>query len=164
MGILQFATRAINGQKLKIGFIGLGQMGYPMASNLVQNINPALFVIHDIFSESTKRFQNEHQERLIKIVNTPAQVAQECSVIITMLPASAHVKSVYLGENGILSSIKSGSMIMDSSTIDPSTTKEMACILLKKDVHILDTPVSGGKILSSCYYYICIKNFRYARR
>ncbi|KAK7063248.1 hypothetical protein SK128_000613 [Halocaridina rubra] len=75
---------------------------------------------------------------------TPAEVASKTDRIITMLPNSHHVRSCYAGENGIFESLKPGTLLLDSSTIDPSVSKEMAAIAAKKGAVFMDAPVSGG--------------------
>ena len=128
--------------KNNVGFIGLGQMGYPMASNLLKGLNPAEYWINDHSSQVMANFQKEHPDAIV--ASSPLQIASKCSIIITMLPASAHVKSVYLGENGLLEGLQPGTLVIDSSTIDPSTTKEIFAILTHKKISLLDAPVSGG--------------------
>jgi 3-hydroxyisobutyrate dehydrogenase len=116
-----------------------------MASNLVKKLPKGVtgFVVHDHSLESATRFKKEHSN--VIIAKSPLEVAQQCSTIVTMLPASAHVRSVYLGENGLFDGLKKGSLLIDSSTIDPSTAKEVSSRLaLEKGVDMLDCPVSGG--------------------
>ena len=142
-----------------VGFIGLGQMGYPMASNLLKGLNPTEFYINDHSIEVASNFQKEHPSA--KIASSPKQIAEKCSVIITMLPASLQVKTVYLGENGLLEGLKPRSLVIDSSTIDPSTTKEVFAILNAKQVSLLDAPVSGGQfnLFNGRYKWSKVRNF-----
>jgi 3-hydroxyisobutyrate dehydrogenase-like beta-hydroxyacid dehydrogenase len=129
----------------RIGFIGLGQMGFPMASNLFKKMPDTTFWVHDNTNSTAMDFQAEH--RKAKIAASPKEIAENCEVIITMLPASKHVRSVYLGESGLLASLKPGSLVIDSSTIDVSTTKEICATLKEAGVSLLDAPVSGGSML-----------------
>ncbi len=132
---------------MRVGFIGLGQMGYPMASNLFKKMKPTEFYVNDYLQDVAKSFQKEHPAA--QVATSPEEIAQKCSIIITMLPASQQVRSVYLGEKGLLSSLQAKSMVIDSSTIDPSTVKELSLVLRSKSVSFLDAPVSGGKLVEN---------------
>lgn len=124
---------------MKIGFIGLGIMGKPMAKNLLKA---------DYELVVTNRSKSSVDE-LISLgatgVNTPKEVAQTCDVIITMLPNSPEVKEVVLGENGVIKGIKAGSIVIDMSSIAPLASQEISLELAKKEVELLDAPVSGGE-------------------
>ncbi|KAK3106391.1 hypothetical protein FSP39_019036 [Pinctada imbricata] len=121
-----------------VGFIGLGNMGNHMAKNLV-NKGYSL-VVFDV----NKAVVKELQDAGAKAAGSPAEVASLTKHIVTMLPASQHVTEVYTGNNGILSSVQSGSMMIDSSTIDPAVSQEMAKLAGGKNSVYLDAPVSGG--------------------
>lgn len=122
----------------KIGFIGLGNMGKNMAANLLQSDYD--LVIHDVFPEASITLQ-----KLGAIAaSTPAEVAEQCTKIITMLPASAEVKDVFLGKHGIIEAVQKDSILIDSSTIDPSVSKDLYQIFLDKQAIYMDAPVSGG--------------------
>ena len=124
-----------------VGFIGLGQMGYPMAANLMMNLPKTTdFMVNDHAKSTAARFVKEHGGK----ISTIDEIASKCDTIVTMLPASAHVRQVYLGSAGLLTKLKKGTMVIDSSTIDVSTVKEVNQALLEKDVVMLDAPVSGG--------------------
>ena len=120
-------------------------MGYPMASNLLKKMNPAEFYVNDYLQDVAISFQKEHPTA--HVAASPAEIAEKCSIIITMLPASQQVRSVYLGEKGLLRGLQAKSMVIDSSTIDPSTVKELSKVLRSKTVSFLDAPVSGGEWL-----------------
>lgn len=124
----------------KIGFVGLGIMGKPMALNLIK----AGFEV--IAFNRTK----EKVEAIIKAggkaANTPKEVAENSDIIITIVSDSPDVKNVILGENGIIFGIKEGSVVIDMSTISPSVTKDIAEKLKAKNVEMLDAPVSGGDV------------------
>ena len=115
-----------------------------MASNLSKNLGPSKFWVFDHLHEKSLLFKKEHKD--VYIAPTPLELAKNCSIIVTMLPASAHVRSVYLGINGLKDGIKPNTLVIDSSTIDPSTTKEIASILKERHVSMLDAPVSGGTL------------------
>ncbi|MBB3246639.1 3-hydroxyisobutyrate dehydrogenase [Herbaspirillum sp. Sphag64] len=121
-----------------IVFIGLGNMGLPMAQNLVK---AGLAVSgHDLVAASVEKLvatggstQADHL----------AAVAQ-AKVVITMLPASKHVEGMYLGERGILAHAKTGTLLIDCSTIAPEVSRKVALAALAKGLEMLDAPVSGG--------------------
>lgn len=123
---------------MKIGFIGLGNMGNPMARNLIKaghsvkafDVMPALL------------------EKMVAAGGVAAPSAQACAqdvdVLLTMLPSSPHVRSVYLGASGVLAGVANTTLLIDSSTIDPQTAREVAGEARKLGVSMLDAPVSGG--------------------
>lgn len=124
---------------MKLGFIGLGIMGKPMSKNLLKAGHE--LVVTD--------FNKSAVEELVslgaKSVANSAEVAKECDVIITMLPNSPHVRSVALGENGILDTAKPGTILIDMSSIDPVESKAIGAKLAEKGIDMLDAPVSGGE-------------------
>ncbi|XP_034017392.1 3-hydroxyisobutyrate dehydrogenase a isoform X2 [Thalassophryne amazonica] len=124
--------------KTPVGFIGLGNMGSPMAKNLLKNSYPVIAT--DIFPESCK----ELQDLGAQVVDSPAEVAEKADRIITMLPSSPNVIEVYKGPSGILKKVKKGTLLIDSSTIDPAVSKEMALAADKMGAVFMDAPVSGG--------------------
>ncbi|MFC7394165.1 2-hydroxy-3-oxopropionate reductase [Scopulibacillus cellulosilyticus] len=125
--------------KRKIGFIGLGIMGKPMSLNLIMAGHQV--TVFDINQQVVKSLE----EAGAVSAKSPKEVAEKNDVIITMLPASKHVKEVVLGENGILEGAKEGTLIIDMSSITPTVSKELANIASKKGVEMLDAPVSGGE-------------------
>ncbi|KYQ88873.1 3-hydroxyisobutyrate dehydrogenase [Tieghemostelium lacteum] len=124
--------------KKTIGFIGLGNMGAHQASNLIKNGHKV--IVYDTSSERMNLLLQKGAE----LASTPSEIAKRSEIIVTMLPASAHVKNVYLGQDGILSSVKPGTLLLDSSTIDPQTAREVADQAAKHQATLLDCPVSGG--------------------
>lgn len=126
--------------KKKIGFIGLGIMGKPMAKNLIKQ-GYSLWV-HDIVQEPVKELvQFGAQE-----ARTPQEVCKNSEVIITILPTSVEVKEVYLKEEGVLQGKNGGGIVIDMSTIEPMVSQEIAALASKKNIEMLDAPVSGGQI------------------
>lgn len=124
---------------MKIGFIGLGIMGKPMAKNLMKaGYN---LVVYDINKEPVKELVSLGAEEGF----SPKDVAERTDVIITMLPDSPQVKEVILGENGVLEGVKKGSVIIDMSSIAPAVSQEIAMKAEEKGVDFLDAPVSGGE-------------------
>lgn len=127
---------------MKIGFIGLGNMGAPMARNLLKAGHE--LTVFDVVQSNVDALVNLGDGK-VKAVTTPAAIlGSGVEVVVTMLPAAQHVKSVYLGENGLLSANVKGIVLMDSSTIDPMSAREVAKAAAEKGALMLDAPVSGG--------------------
>ncbi|BAE73782.1 putative tartronate semialdehyde reductase [Sodalis glossinidius str. 'morsitans'] len=125
---------------MKIGFIGLGMiMGKPMSKNLLK-AGYALVVL-DRNTEAVEEVVAAGAER----ASSPKTLAEQCEVIITMLPNSPHVKEVVLGENGVIEGAKAGSVVIDMSSIAPLASREIAAALAAKQIQMLDVPVSGDK-------------------
>ncbi|WP_019672394.1 3-hydroxyisobutyrate dehydrogenase [Psychrobacter lutiphocae] len=131
---------------LNLTFIGLGNMGGPMAINLVKaGFNVTVFDLSDTA-------QQQLAQAGAHTTTSPVEAVKEADVVITMLPAGKHVKSVYLGdanataltEAGILSHIASTTLVIDSSTIAPADAKLVANVAAAKGIDIIDAPVSGG--------------------
>ena len=125
--------------KKKIGFIGLGIMGKPMAKNLLKAGFP--IVAYDLNKDAVAD--------LVKAGALTASSSKEAAggadVIITMLPDSPDVKEVILGKNGVMEGVKPGSIVIDMSSINPLVSQEIEKELRKKGVEMLDAPVSGGE-------------------
>lgn len=123
----------------KIGFIGLGIMGKPMAMNLIKA--GYSLTVYDIRKETVK----EVVAAGAKEGKSSKDVAAQSEVVITMLPNSPDVKEAVLGKNGILEGAKAGLILVDMSSIAPMVSKEVAAEVEKKGVEMLDAPVSGGE-------------------
>ena len=123
---------------MKIGLIGLGIMGKPMAKNLlkagydltVSDLNQAS--VDEIVAAGAKAATN-------------AEIGETCDVVLTMVPNSPQVKAVMLGEDGVAAHMKPGSVFIDMSSINPVASKEIAAELAKRGIEMLDAPVSGGE-------------------
>jgi len=124
---------------MKIGFIGLGIMGKPMAKNLLK-AGHELFVF-DINKDSVADVQAAGG----KSTSSAAEAASNAEIVITMLPNSPHVKTAILGEKGVLEGIKSGTIIVDMSSIAPLASQEVEKACKAKGIKMLDAPVSGGE-------------------
>jgi len=122
----------------KIGFIGLGNMGLPMAQNLVK-------AGHAVQGFDLSKPQVEALTatggRAAEGIKTAASGAE---IVITMLPAGQHVREVYLSSDGVLASVGAGTLLIDSSTIDVDSARAVAAAAEKKGLAMLDAPVSGG--------------------
>ncbi|WRS27542.1 2-hydroxy-3-oxopropionate reductase [Oscillospiraceae bacterium MB08-C2-2] len=124
---------------MKIGFIGLGIMGKPMAKNLIK-AGYALTVF-DVVKESV----DDVAAAGANVGASPKDVAAASDVVITMLPNSPHVKTVVCGENGVLEGAKPGLILVDMSSIAPLTSTEVEKACAEKGVKMIDAPVSGGE-------------------
>jgi 3-hydroxyisobutyrate dehydrogenase len=122
----------------KIGFIGLGAMGGPMAKNLIAKGHP--LTVYDIAEERMKPMV----EAGANGAGSCKEVAEKTEVIITMLPSSPHVRKAILGSGGVIDGIREGSVVIDMSTIDPVTTREIERELKAHGVKMLDAPVARG--------------------
>lgn len=123
----------------RIGFIGLGIMGKPMAKNLL-NAGYPLTVWN-----RTRSKMDELVEAGAQPAECPRDVAQRSDVVITMVADSPDVQQVILGENGVIEGVCEGMVVVDMSTISPKVAREIAEALLRKGVAFLDAPVSGGQ-------------------
>jgi 2-hydroxy-3-oxopropionate reductase len=124
---------------MKIGFIGLGIMGKPMAKNLLKA--GYSLVVNDINPAPVMELVAAGAEA----ASSAKEVAQKTEVLITMLPNSPHVKAAVMGPNGVLEGAKPGMIIVDMSSIAPLAAKEVAAKAAEKGVEMLDAPVSGGE-------------------
>ena len=124
---------------MKIGLIGLGIMGKPMAKNLLKAGYTDLYVWN-----RSKAPVDELAACGAK-ASTKAEIGRECDVVLTMLPNSPQVKEVMLGEGGVADVMHAGQVFIDMSSINPIASREIAAALTEKGVDMLDAPVSGGE-------------------
>lgn len=124
-----------------IGFIGVGNMGWPMAANLVRAGHK--LIVYDINLDQAQRFATEQDNTA---VNSLAGLGKAVDVVITMLPTGQHVREVMLEEEegGLVKSLKSGALLIDMSSSDPIGTQELGEVLADKGIQFVDAPVSGG--------------------
>jgi 3-hydroxyisobutyrate dehydrogenase len=123
---------------MKIAFIGLGHMGAPMARNLLKAGHALL--VYDVVQTSV----DNAVAAGAKAAKSARAAASEAELVITMLPSSPHVRTAYLGEEGVLAGITRGVPLVDSSTIDPHTARDVAALAAKQGNPMADAPVSGG--------------------
>ena len=123
----------------KIGFIGLGVMGKPMALNLIKAGYKLL--VSDINEEPINELIKAGAEK----GENPKQIAENCEIVFTMLPNSPHVEEVVCSKNGILEGAKPGTIIVDMSSISPIVAQSIYKKAKEKDVDFIDAPVSGGE-------------------
>jgi len=124
--------------KPNIAFIGLGNMGAPMAENLLK-AGYALSV-YDLSEDATQRLQQAGAS----VADSPKDAANNAQVVISMLPAGKHVHSVYLGDSGLLANLPKGTLVIDSSTIAAADARTVAEAASELGIDFLDAPVSGG--------------------
>ena len=120
----------------KIGFIGLGTMGSAMSKNLIKK--GYKLTVFDIVKERVESLVALGAEA----AKSAKQVAEKTDVMITMVPSSPHVREVVLGKEGIIEGAKKESIVIDMSTIDPMTSRELSKKLLDKGIKMLDAPVA----------------------
>ena len=122
----------------RVGFVGLGIMGRPMAANLMK----AGYSVTAYNRTGSKA--EELGTQGAKVAGSPREVAQQSDVTITMVSDSPDVEAVILGAEGVIHGVRNGSVVIDMSTISPQVTRKIADALSQKGAHMLDAPVSGG--------------------
>ncbi len=120
---------------LKVGFIGLGVMGSPMALCILKGGHP--LTVYDLSADAVKHLTDAGA----KAAATPKEVGAASDVVVTMLPEPQHVRQVVLGPNGVAEGLKAGGVVIDMSTIDPYTSQEIGAELKKKGINMVDSPV-----------------------
>jgi len=123
----------------RVGFIGLGIMGKPMAGNILKAGFPLT-----VFNRTRSKME-ELVRGGAKPAGSPKEVASASDVVVTMVSDSQAVKEVVLGEGGIIEGAAAGSSVIDMSTISPEVTRGVASELAEKGINLLDAPVSGGQ-------------------
>jgi len=121
-----------------IAFIGLGNMGGPMARNLLKAGHAV--AVFDLSKPAVEALVGAGASA----AESPAKAASAADVVVSMLPAGAHVKSVYAGEGGVIAAAPKGAILIDCSTIDVATAREVVGIAEAAGVNMVDAPVSGG--------------------
>ena len=125
--------------KLKLGFVGLGIMGAPMAGQLIK-------AGHEVFVYTRSKVAPEIAQSSAIQCASAAEVAQKADIIITMVPDTPDVERVLFGENGIALALSKGKIVVDMSSISPIATKEFAKKINVLGCDYLDAPVSGGEV------------------
>ena len=124
---------------MKVGFIGLGIMGGPMAGHLIDGG-------HEAFLMSRSGVPQELLDKGGNACETPRAIAEAAEVIITMVPDTPDVERVLFGENGVAEGLSAGKLVIDMSSIGPIETKDFATRINELDCDYLDAPVSGGEV------------------
>ena len=122
-----------------IAFIGVGNMGLPMAENLMKSGKKI-----KVFDVSKKTADMARKKKLDVVNDFNELITKEVSTVITMLPEGKHSKEVFLGENGIIDKVSKNCLLIDCSTIDIQTSKEIGKKAAEKGIEMIDAPVSGG--------------------
>jgi len=122
----------------RVGFVGLGTMGGAMAANAKR----AGFEV-SAWNRTPGR-AGELGGLGVQVAATPAELAAACDIVITMVSDTPDVEAVLFGDQGVAEGARAGTLVVDMSTISPSATRDFAERLAKRDVHMLDAPVSGG--------------------
>ena len=122
----------------RIGFIGLGLMGKPMVRNLMKSGFD--LIVHNRSRAAVDQLVSEGADP----ADSPKEAAAAADVIITMLPEDPHVAEVVSAADGVIESIRQDAVLVDMSTISPTTTRRLAAMVASRGAHMLDAPVSGG--------------------
>ena len=122
-----------------IAFIGVGNMGNPMAENLMKAGNKV-----KVFDVSKTMIEKAKEKNLDVVGNLDELITNEVTTVITMLPEGKHSKEVYLGENGIINKVSNNCLLIDCSTIDIQSSIEIGKKATQKGIKMIDAPVSGG--------------------
>lgn len=123
----------------KIGFIGLGIMGAPMAVNLIKGG-------HKLFAYTRGDFPKSVKEAGATVCANGTEVTRQADIIITMVPDTPHVEDALFGEDGVAAGLTAGKIVVDMSSISPVATKGFAERIVKLGCEYLDAPVSGGEV------------------
>src|SRR6266446_4346997 len=124
---------------MKIGFVGLGIMGHPMALNLIKGR-------HELFVYGKRRLPAEIREAGAAVCDTLKAIAERAEIVIVMVPDTPDVKSVLFDPGGIAEGLSPGKIVVDMSSISPIENKLFAAEINKKGCDYLDAPVSGGEV------------------
>ena len=123
----------------KIAFIGVGNMGNPMAENLHKSGKKIT-----VFDVSKEMMERAEKKGLNTSESIESLINEEVSIVITMLPEGKHSKEIYLGDNGIINKVSKDCLLIDCSTIDIETSKEIGKAADNQNIMMIDAPVSGG--------------------
>ncbi len=132
------ASGSGDGGRPRVGFIGLGKMGAPMAGRVLQAGFP--LTVHNRSRTAVDRLVAEGASP----ADDPAGVAAASDIVLTSLPDVPAVEAVYLGERGLVGAARAGQVFADTSTVGPDTSRQLAAALAERGAAFLDAPVSGG--------------------
>src|SRR5271165_3990576 len=128
-----------SGGIMKIGFVGLGIMGHPMALNLIKGG-------HELFVFSRRRLPADVREGGATVCDTLKEIAERAEIVILMVPDTPDVKTVLFDPGGVAEGLSPGKIVVDMSSISPIETKEFAAVINDRGCEYLDAPVSGGEV------------------
>ncbi|MBM7327805.1 NAD(P)-dependent oxidoreductase, partial [Agrobacterium sp. S2] len=124
---------------MKIGFIGLGVMGRPMAQHLID-------AGHELYLHRVKPVSNSLLKSGARACGSGAEVARSAEIVILMLPDTPDVEAVLFGDDGVAHGLDAGKLVIDMSSISPIATKDFAARIEALGCDYLDAPVSGGEV------------------
>jgi 3-hydroxyisobutyrate dehydrogenase-like beta-hydroxyacid dehydrogenase len=127
--------------KPRLGFIGIGVMGRPMATHLA-NAGYEI-TVHDVNRAKAEEAATGRQT--MRVADTPLEVAEASDTVITMLPSGQYVREVTMGESGLIKGLKSGSLLIDTSSSEAWLTRQTAAELKEYQIDMIDAPVSGAE-------------------
>ncbi len=125
---------------MKIAFIGLGNMGYPMAGHLTQQGHSVT-----VYNRTTSKAELWVQEYGHQLALTPQTAASNADIVFTCVGNDNDLRAVVLGDHGIATGLRAGSILVDHSTVSAETSRELATLLKKHGIDFMDAPVSGGQ-------------------
>ncbi|MCL4534428.1 MAG: NAD(P)-dependent oxidoreductase [Bacteroidetes bacterium] len=125
---------------MRIGFVGLGNMGRHMVRNLMEGGHE--LVVHDLVAQAARPALDAGA----RWSASPRELAEQCRIVMVSLPGPPEVEAVLLGENGVLAGARPGDIFVDLSTNSPTVVRRLAEIAGAKGVQMLDAPVSGGTV------------------
>ena len=125
----------------RIGFVGLGIMGAPMARNLMDAGYKLV-----LFNRTRRKAEALAEDNPAGVADTIEELARQSDVVITMLPGPPEVEAVYAGDGGLLDGMGSGTLLVDMSTSSPVLARRLAAMALERGIGMLDAPVSGGDV------------------
>ncbi|HET6761532.1 MAG TPA: NAD(P)-dependent oxidoreductase [Gemmatimonadaceae bacterium] len=126
---------------MKIAFLGLGDIGAPMAAHLARE--PFDLVV---WNRTASKAEDFARERKARVAATPAEAVKNADVVITCLPSSIEVEAILHGENGMLDALRKGAVLVDCTSGDPPTSRSISAELGGRGVDFIDAPVSGGTV------------------
>lgn len=126
---------------MKVAFLGLGDIGAPMAAHLARE--PFDLVVWNRTPSKAEDFIRQHMAR---VAPTPAEAVKNADVVITCLPSSIEVEAILHGDNGMLDALRKGAVLVDCTSGDPPTSRSIAAELGGRGVDFIDAPVSGGTV------------------
>ena len=127
---------------MKIAFLGLGDIGKPMAHHIVASAHS--LVVWNRTAEKAREFAASHAG--VVVAPSPAEAVTDCDVVITCLPSSVEVEELLHRSDGMLANLKRGSILLDCTSGDPETSRDISAELAPRGVEFVDAPVSGGTI------------------
>ncbi len=125
---------------MKLAFIGLGNMGYPMAGHLAQQGHELT-----VYNRTLSKAEQWVKDYGHQLADTPQAAAEQADIVFTCVGNDNDLRAVILGENGLIHGLKTGSVLVDHSTVSAEISRKLAMLLAKKGVDFADAPVSGGQ-------------------